>query len=147
MAKRAAKAEVDDLELEDIDEAEEEEETSAKKRSSKKSSKKDDKPKGIGARQVAERLKAEPKTFRAWLRRKIADGQFPELEDREAKTRYNFGETWEDPLVVKIMELWESEPHERGAGLKKAQEAKKKASSSTKRKPRKKAADDEDDED
>lgn len=123
--------ELDDLDLEDFD-AEEEEETKAKKKG-KSSSKKSDKPKGIGARQMAEHLEAEPKTFRAWLRRKIEGGDLPELAEREAKTRYDFGSTLNSPVAKKVTKLWNEDSHERGAGLEKAQAANKKKAAAKKK--------------
>lgn len=161
MARKKAAAKVEDLDLEDddfdMDEEDVEEETTAKskakgKAKAKPKAKKEAAPKGIGARQLAERLKAEPKTFRAWLRRKVSDGTFPELAAREGRTRYDFGMEWTDPLIVSIMEAWSAESHERGAGLKKAQAAKsaKAGSKSKKKAPAKKEAvveDDDDDDD
>ena len=123
----ARKAAVEDLELEDDFEVEEEEESKAKPKSKKAA------PKGVGARQIADEVGADPKTFRAWLRRKIAAGDI-EL-DHDEKARYNFGNTIGSPKAKAVIKLWNSESHEKGAGLKKAQEAKaKKAKAKTKAK-------------
>lgn len=133
MARKAAEEDLDlDLEEEDFD-VEEEEETKAKAKG-KGGSKKSDKPKGIGAKAMAESLGAEPKTFRAWLRRRIENGDFPELAEREAKSRYDFGSTLNSPLAKKVTKSWNEDSHEKGAGLKKAQAAKKKSSGGTKKK-------------
>lgn len=130
MARKAD--DLDDLELEDFD-AEEEEEAKATKKG--KGSKKDSAPKGIGARAMAEHLEAEPKTFRAWLRRKIEAGAFPELVDREAKTRYDFGASLTSPIAKKVIKAWGEDSHERGAGLEKAQAANKAKAAGKSKKP------------
>jgi hypothetical protein len=132
VARKTAEEDLDALDLEDEDfEVEEDEEAKATKKG-KKGSKKSDKPKGIGARQMAEHLEAEPKTFRAWLRRKVENGDIPELADREAKSRYDFGASLNSNLSKKVIKMWGEDSHERGAGLEKAQAAKKKASSKKK---------------
>lgn len=156
-AAKSRKPKVEDLELEDDDfevEDEDEEEAAKPKKGKGRSSKpkKEATPRGIGARQIADRLECEPKTFRAWLRRKVDAGDFPEIAEREPRSRYDFGMEWTDPLIVKIMDAWKAEPHERGAGLKKAQEAKaakSKAPAKKKASTKKKAVveDDDDDED
>lgn len=132
MARAKDTDELDDLDLEEDFDAEEEEETKAKKKG-KSGSKKSDEPKGIGARQMAEHLEAEPKTFRAWLRRKIDAGDLPQLEEREAKARYNFGNTLNSPVAKRVVKLWNEDSHEKGAGLEKAQEAKKKKAAAAKK--------------
>ena len=136
MARKAVE-ELDDLDLEDFD-VEEEEEVKAKKKG--KGATKSDKPKGIGARQLAEHLEAEPKTFRAWLRRKIEAGELPELDTREAKSRYDFGASLTSPVAKKIITMWNSDSHEKGAGLEKAQAARKAKAASSKKAPAKKKA-------
>ncbi len=117
MARKAAQ-DIDDLELEDDFDVDDEEETQAKPRTKKAA------PKGVGATQLAAALPGEvdPKTFRAWLRRKVAAGDI-DMGDHEAKGRYNFGNTLNSPLAKRVIKLWNSESHEKGAGLKKAQEA------------------------
>ncbi len=116
----------DDLDLdEDFDDLDEEEET--KKAKTKKASSKS-KPKGIGASAVAEKLGANPKTFRAWLRRKAASGDL-KLAEREPKARYTWS-NWKDPELARIMKAWKSDSHEKGGGKKggkKKAPAKKKA--------------------
>ena len=116
---RKAASEIEDLEMDEDFDVEEEEETPAKAKA--KSA-----PKGIGASQLAAALPGDvdPKTFRAWLRRKVEAGDI-ELDNHEVKGRYNFGNTINSPLAKKIIKAWNSESHEKGAGLKKAQEAKK----------------------
>lgn len=123
-----------DLDLEEDFDVEEEEEAKAKKKG-KSGSKKSDEPKGIGAKALAEHVGAEPKTFRAWLRRKIEAGDLPELEDREPKQRYNFGNSLNNNLCKKIQKMWDEDSHEQGAGLEKA--AEKKKSSGGKKKAKK----------
>lgn len=116
MARKTAEEDLDALDLEDEDfEVEEEEETKAKKKG-KKSAKKDDKPKGIGAREMAEHLGADPKTFRAWLRRKMAAGEVSTLDDHEPKQRYDFGSSLNSNASRQIISLWESDSHEPGGG-------------------------------
>lgn len=121
----------DDLDLdEDFDDLDEEEET--KKAKTKKASAKS-KPKGIGASAVAEKLGANPKTFRAWLRRKAASGDL-KLAERETKARYTWA-TWKDPELARIMKAWKEDSHEKGGGKKGAKKkapAKKKASAKKK---------------
>ena len=118
MARKAASDEIEDLEMDEDFDVEEEEETPAK-------SKAKSAPKGIGASQLAAALPGDvdPKTFRAWLRRKVEAGDI-ELE-HDPKGRYNFGNTINSPKAKQIIKAWNSESHEKGAGLKKAQEAKK----------------------
>lgn len=138
---------LDDLDepVEDDDEAPRRKAKGAKKGAASKA-KKDEKPKGIGARQIAERLNVDGKTFRAWLRRQVAAGEI-ELNGRAEKERYDFGADWSSPMVQRIIKAWNDTSHEKGAGLKKAQEANAakraakagKASKSTKA-PAKKAA-------
>jgi hypothetical protein len=132
VARKADVDEFDDLDLEEDFDVEEEEEVKATKKG-KSGSKKSDTPKGIGARAMAEHLNAEPKTFRAWLRRKIEAGDLPELAEREAKSRYEFGSTLNSPVAKKIAKLWGEDSHERGEGLKKAQEANKKKAAAKKK--------------
>ncbi len=132
MAPRKA-AEVDELELEEDFDVEEETEAKSKPKAKKSA------PKGVGARQMADEVGADPKTFRAWLRRKIESGDL-EMTDHEAKGRYNFGTTIGSPLAKKVIKMWNSESHEKGAGLKKAQEAKAaKKGTKPKAKPKTKA--------
>ena len=140
-------AEVDEIEDDEFEDLSEEEETTPKRKSSKKAASssraKAEPAKGIGARQIAERLGCEPKTFRSWLRRQVAEGNVDLNGDREGKERYNFGESWNNPLIQEVMELWKSSNHEKGAGLKKAQEvlaAKKAGKSATAKKSVKKVA-------
>jgi len=116
---RKAASEIEDLEMDEDFDVEEEEETPAKAKS--KSA-----PKGVGASQLAAALPGDvdPKTFRAWLRRKVESGDI-ELDNHEVKGRYNFGNTINSPKAKQIIKAWNSESHEKGAGLKKAQEAKK----------------------
>ncbi len=116
MARKAA--EIEDLELEDDFEVDEEEEKKAKPKSKKAA------PKGVGASQIAAEVGADPKTFRAWLRRKIASEELSVDLNHEEKARYNFGNTMGSPKAKAVIKLWNSESHEKGAGLKKAQEAK-----------------------
>lgn len=106
MAKKKA-TQVDELELEDDFEVEDEEEAAATPKSKKKAA-----PKGVGARQVADHIGVDPKTFRAWLRRMLAA---EELEmDHEHKGRYNFGNSINSPQVKKVVKLWNASSHERG---------------------------------
>ncbi len=131
----------DDLDLdsdEDFDDLDEEEETSKAKAKPKKGKAK---PKGIGASAVAEKLGANPKTFRAWLRRKAASGDL-KLAEREPKARYTWA-TWKDQELVRIMKAWTADSHEKGGGKKGAKKkapAKKKASSKKKAPAKKKRA-------
>lgn len=109
----------DDLELEEFDDLDaEEEERNTKTRSSKA---KKEKPKGIGASQVAEKLGTHPKTFRAWLRNQVKSGAV-EVEDHSAKARYSWG-NWKDPELVSILKLWKESDHTRGGGRKKGKKA------------------------
>lgn len=110
------KSEVDELEIEDDFDVEEDEEETAAKKGKKKSKKAEDK--GVGARQIAEELGVDAKTFRAWLRRKIADGSI-EL-DHEHKSRYSFGNTINSPAAKRVMKLWNEDDHERGRKKKEA---------------------------
>lgn len=121
-----------DLDLEEDFEVEEEDEAPASKR---KSRAKSDTPRGIGARQIAEHLGADAKTFRAWLRRKVDAGEV-EISEREDRSRYDFGADLNSPLAKQIIRLWGSESHERGEGLKKAQAAKAAKAASSKAKPK-----------
>jgi len=131
VARKAATDDLDALDLEDEDfEVEEDEEAKASAKG-KKSSKKSEKPKGIGAREMAEHLGAEPKTFRAWLRRKQDAGDVE--MDREAKTRYDFGASLNSPTAKTVIKLWNEDSHEKGAGLKKAQAANKKKAAAKKK--------------
>jgi hypothetical protein len=121
---------VDDLDIDDLDDLDEEEEESkpkAKGGRGKKTS-------GIGAKAVAEKLGAEPKTFRAWLRRKVAEGAFPGLAEREFRQRYQWA-NWKDPELVEIMKAWKSDSHTRGGRKKKEDGEAPKKKASGKRKP------------
>ncbi len=115
MARKAA-SEVEDLEMDEDFDVDEETESPTKSKAKAA-------PKGVGARQMAEEVGADPKTFRAWLRRQIQSGAVE--MDHDVKARYNFGNTINSPQAKKIIKLWNAESHERGAGLKKAQEARK----------------------
>ncbi len=123
---RKAASEIDELELEDDFDVEEEEEAKAKPKAKKAA------PKGVGARQMADEVGADPKTFRAWLRRKLESGDL-ELE-HDAKARYNFGTTINSPMAKRVIKMWNSESHEKGAGLKKAHAAKAAKAKTTKAK-------------
>lgn len=112
---------IDDLDLEDFDDLDVEEE---EKQATKKSKGKASKPKGIGASAVAEKMGADAKTFRAWLRRKIAAGDI-EVEGHEFKARYTWP-NWKDPELVAIMKAWKEDPHERGGGAGRPKGGKKK---------------------
>ena len=108
-------ADIDDLELdEDFDDLDEEEEE--KKASTKKGSTKKEKPKGIGASAVAEKLGANPKTFRAWLRRKVEAGDL-KVAGHDTKARYTWA-NWKDPELLAIMKAYQADSHERGGGKK-----------------------------
>jgi len=122
---------IDDLDLEeDFDDLDEEEETSkAKAKKGTKGAKA--KPKGIGASAVAEKLGANPKTFRAWLRRGVSNGDL-KLAEREPKARYTWS-NWKDPELVRIMKAWATASHDKGGGKK---GAKKSASKKTSKKER-----------
>ncbi len=129
--------EVDDLDLDDFDDLDVEEEE--KRTAKKKGSSKKEKPKGIGASAVAEKMGADPKTFRAWLRRKVASGDI-EVDGHEHKSRYTW-KNWKDPELVGIMKAWKDDPHERGGGpgrpkgsTKKKPAAKKKSATKRKKK-------------
>jgi hypothetical protein len=126
---------VDDLDLEedfdDLD-VEEEEKRATKKKASGKA-----KPKGIGASAVAEKLGVDPKTFRAWLRRKTAAGDI-NVADHEHKQRYTW-ENWKDSELVAIMKAWNEDSHERG-GAKKGTASKKKPAAKKKASTRRKKA-------
>lgn len=101
-----------DLDIEeDFDDMDEEEEAKASK--SKKAKSEKAKATGIGAAQVAEKLEANAKTFRAWLRRKVEAGEFEELASREPKSRYTW-EKWSDPTLKAIMKAWKEDDHTRG---------------------------------
>lgn len=156
MARRKAveveEEEYEDDDLDDLDDPVEDEDEAPKRRSKagKKGpaskSKKDDKPRGIGARQVAERLEVDGKTFRAWLRRQVAAGEL-DMNGRAEKERYDFGPDWSSPLVQRILKAWKESSHDKGAGLKKAQatnaakrEAAAKAKGTSKKAPAKAAA-------
>lgn len=130
----ALATEVDDLDLDDFDDLDEEEEEKSAPR--KKASKKE-KPKGIGASAVAEKMGADPKTFRAWLRRKVASGDL-EIEGHEHKSRYTW-KNWKDPELVAVMTAWKEDPHERGGGpgRPKGSAKEKKGKTATKRKKKK----------
>lgn len=104
---------VDDLDLEDLDDLDAEEEEKRTKRTPAKK----DKPKGIGASAVAERLDADPKTFRAWLRNQVKAGNVD--LDHDKKARYSWT-NWKDPELIAIMKLWKESNHDRGGGKKKA---------------------------
>ncbi len=125
---RKAASEIEDLEMDEDFDVEEEAESAPK-------SKAKSAPKGVGATQLAAALPGEvdPKTFRAWLRRKVEAGDI-ELDNHEAKGRYNFGNTINSPLAKKVIKLWGSESHEKGAGLKKAQASKAKGKAKAKAK-------------
>lgn len=129
----------DDLDLdEDFDDLDEEEETA---KASTKKAKAKSKPKGIGASAVAEKLGANPKTFRAWLRRKVNSGDL-KIATREPKSRYTWA-TWKDPELAQIMKAWKEDSHEKGGkkGEKKAStktSGKKKAPAKKKKAPAKK---------
>jgi hypothetical protein len=144
MAKRKA-VEVDDLDddLDDLDDPVEDEDEAPKRKAKagakgKAKTKKDEGPKGIGAKQVADRLKIEGKTFRAWLRRQVAAGEI-KIPEREGKDRYDFGADWNAPLVQKILTRWEESSHEAGENLKKAQAARKAKKAEAEKAPAKKA--------
>jgi uncharacterized protein YjcR len=125
MARKAATVDdIEALDLEEFDDADEVEEAAATKKGKSKS-KKDSTPKGIGASQLAEHLGAEPKTFRAWLRRKQADDNSGIDFPHDAKTRYDFGASFDSPLAKSVIKAWNSESHEKGAGIEKAQAARK----------------------
>lgn len=111
------KAKVEEVE-EDFDDLDEEEEERAPKPKSSKTKKE---PVGIGAKQLAEKLGANAKTFRAWLRRKVAAGDFPELSDREERSRYSWG-SFKDPSLLAIMKAWKEDDHTRGGRKKKDEE-------------------------
>lgn len=105
------KAEVDELEIEDDFEVEEDEEaTAAKKGKGKTKAKKEDA--GVGARQLAEEIGVDPKTFRAWLRRMVSDGKIE--MDHDHKSRYNFGKTINSPQAKAVIKLWKDSSHEKG---------------------------------
>lgn len=107
MARKTAEEDLDALDLEDEDfEVEEDEETKAK---GKKGSKKDDTPKGISASQMAEHLGTDPKTFRAWLRRKLAAEELSTLDDHEHKARYDFGSSLKTNASRQVIALWEAD--------------------------------------
>ncbi len=129
---------VDDLDLDDFDDLDEEEE---EKSAPRKKASKTEKPKGIGASAVAEKMGADPKTFRAWLRRKVASGDL-EIKDHEHKSRYSW-KNWKDPELIAVMKAWKEDPHERGGGPGRPKgSAKKKAkpTAATKRKRKKKTS-------
>lgn len=139
---------VEDLDLEeDFEDFDEEEEAEAKpKRRGKKAAAKEETPKGIGAREMAEFLEVEPKTFRAWIRRKLEAGEL-DLGDREAKQRYNFGEDFDSPEAQAVIQLHaadkEAEAERRAeAARKRAEASDDEAEEAPKKKatPRKKAA-------
>ena len=122
-----------DLDFEEFDDLDEAEETTKKKATSK--SKKAAKPKGIGASAVAEKLGCNPKTFRAWLRRKVEAGDVT-VTGHDVKARYTWP-NWKDPELVAIMKAYKTDPHERGGGRKKKAAPAKKKAASTKRRRRK----------
>lgn len=99
--------EVDDLDLEDFEEDfdEEEEKEAAPKRKRKAKAKKEEKPKGLGAREMAEYLEVEPKTFRAWLRRKIEEDEIS-FDERDPKQRYDFGDDFDSPQAQAVINLY-----------------------------------------
>lgn len=96
---------VEDLDLEeDFEDFDEDEEAEAKPRKRSKKAEKADEPKGIGAREMAEYLEMEPKTFRAWLRRKVENEEI-DFGEREAKQRYNFGADFDSPEAQAVIQL------------------------------------------
>lgn len=144
MARKKAADAVEDLDLEedfeDFDE-EEEAEASPKKRRSKKAAKEDEGPRGLGAREMAEYLEVEPKTFRAWLRRKI-ESEDLSLGDRDARQRYDFGEDFDSPQAQAVIQLYTGEQEEKARRAEEAAEAaaaKEEAEAKSKPAPKKKA--------
>lgn len=108
-----AKSKVDDLDLdEDFDDLDEEAEANAPKKKSKAK-----KATGIGATAVAEKLGANPKTFRAWLRRRVEatpkEEPWSALADREPRSRYSWPK-WSDANLRAIMKAWKEDDHTRG---------------------------------
>ena len=119
-----------DSDFEDFDDLDaEEEEKNTKKGGSK------DKPKGIGATAVANKLGVEPKTFRAWLRNNVASGKVA-VKGHEFKGRYSWA-SWKDPELVALMKSWSEASHERGGARKGTG---KKAATKTAAKPAAKTA-------
>lgn len=114
--KKAATSEVDELELEDDFEVEEDEEAKASKKKGK--GKKAAEPKGVGARQLADHIGVEAKTFRAWLRRQSDEDLGI---DHEHKARYQFGNTINSPQAKKVIKLWNESSHEKGRKKKEAE--------------------------
>ncbi len=108
-------SDIDDLD--DFDDLDEEAEENAPKPAAKK------KASGIGASAVAEKLGANAKTFRAWLRRKVENSEegdvFAHLANREARSRYSWPK-WSDPDLKAIMKAWKDDDHTRG-GKRKAE--------------------------
>ena len=104
-------------EFDDLDDLEQEE---AARAPSKGRKAKAEKPAGVSASSLAAAVGADPKTFRAWLRRQVENGVFPELANREGRERYNFGSSMTSPLVKSIQKTWSEQSHEKGAGLRKA---------------------------
>jgi len=133
-----AKAVTDDFE--DLNDLDEEEEVTAKKSSKSagksKAAAKKEKPSGLSATQVAEKLGADPKTFRAWLRVRVEKGEI-ELPERQGRERYVLGANWKDETILLIQKLWAETDHRKGG--KKADDdgksAPKKGKATAKRKP------------
>ena len=101
--------EFDDLDMDDLDDLDEEveEQAAPAKAKAKKAS-------GLGAAAVAAKLDVDPKTFRAWLRKAIADGvvEF----DHDAKARYQW-KNWRDPQLLKVIAAFKehkAKPRTRG---------------------------------
>jgi hypothetical protein len=125
--------------LEDFDDLDEEEEERAKPKAKSKG-KAEKKPAGIGASAVAAKLGCEPKTFRAWLRRKVDAGDFPDLKNREKRSRYSWA-NWKDPGLLEVMKAWKDDDHTKGGGPKKAKEtAAKRKKAPAKKAPAKRRA-------
>jgi len=127
-------ADIDDLDLADLDDLDEEEEEKASPK--KKARAKAKKPTGIGAAAVAEKLGTDGKTFRAWLRRKMESGAI-KPNGHEPKARYSWA-TWQDPHLVTIMKAWKEDDHTRG-GKRKGKGKAKAKTTKAKSKPKAKA--------
>ena len=123
-------ADDNDLDIEDFDDLDEEEE----ERKSATKPRKAEKPTGIGASAVADKLGANAKTFRAWLRRAVENGDVT-VTEHEAKQRYSWA-NWKDPELIAIMKAYKAANHDRGG--RKAASGKGKASA--KKAPAKKGA-------
>jgi len=123
----------DDLDFEELDDLDEEETETRPKRTAKKGGTSKKSEDGIGASAVAEKLETNPKTFRAWLRRRVEAGDFPDLQGREARSRYTWSK-WTDPGLKEIMAAWKADDHTRGGRRKEEEDLEPESQAATPKK-------------